>query len=406
MRNRLIIIGSIAALLTGVIFVIYITTKPPAPTKTAVKSPHYASAIFMKQPTVLRKAETTAQLLPIWRKYREQNPTLLLLTNNPHLTPLPKENGEDVAQLLTRGIPEEIIQAGDLKQTNPLIRSESAVDIALSNQWFSRLAWALPLINPAQELDLDEFRAQLLATNAITETEAATLTLDERFFSAELRGQKMTAAALPLHQNITGPVVVHIDLSYFQPMYRNELTTPLLDLIFNTLSTLKKMHLKTLAVTFSYGHLDEQIALDVRFIGEILAYLIEDPTRMDQTIPINWQRQAEALYQANFSKNEKVRDLYLAQELDDPNSAWIKYNLYKSASAFNAGEQALNYLAQAVNFDRLYALEFLDLGRLAMQSKDTEEAMRMLLLAQKAFPNNAQIKQQLEQLSTIQTTEQ
>ena len=406
MRNRFITIGSIAVVFTGVVFALYIATKSPAPTKTAVKSPHYASAVLMKQPTVLRKAETTAQLLPFWRKYRDQKPTLLLLSNNPHLTPLPDEVKSDVAQLLTRGIPEEIIQAGDLKQANPLIRSESAVDIAMSNQWFSQLAWALPLINPSQKLDLDKFREQLLLSKAMNETEAATLTLDDRFFSGELRGQQMNAAALPLHQNITGPVVVHIDLSYFQPMYRNEMTTPLLDLIFNTLSTLKKMHLKTLAVTFSYGHLDEQIALDVRFIGEILTYLIEDPTRMEQEIPINWQRQAEALYQANFSKNEKVRDLYLAQELDDPNSAWIKYNLYKSALEFNAEEQALTYLAQAVELDRLYALEYLERSTLAMQIDDIEEAMRMLMLAQKAFPNNAQIKKQIERVSTTPTTEE
>jgi tetratricopeptide (TPR) repeat protein len=397
MRNRPFLAAFIIILALSVLVVINLVSEAPAPpqeTTPAVNTARYATADLMNQPIPLRQRESITQLLPVWRKYQYQKPTLLLLSNNPHLVERPPGVKTEIDNLLSSGNVELMADTA-----NPIILSSSAVDVALRQRWFNSLAWALPLRDPAQEMSLDKFREQLSASISIDETESAALTLNERIFNGQLRGLPFTAAALPLLQNISGPVVVHIDLGYFQPLYKNEISTPLLQIVFETLSTLKKMHLQTLAVTFSYGHLDDHMALDVRFLGDILSYLIEDPTRLDQDIPINWQRQGEALYLENFFQKEKVRDIFIAQEQEAPQAAWVKYNLYKSAAEFKAGDAALEYLAQAVALDHLYALEYLELSNMAYDKQRPDEALRMLNLAAKTFPDDVQIKLQIAQLT-------
>jgi tetratricopeptide (TPR) repeat protein len=274
-----------------------------------------------------------------------------------------------------------------------------AIDAALRSGWLKELAWALPLRDPAQELSLEKFSEQLLQSRIADEQETATLGITERVIHGNLRGTAFSAAALPLHQGLTGPVIVHIDLSYFQPIYKNEIATPLLDIVFNTLTTLKKMHLKTLAVTFSYGHLDSKIALDVRFLGDIITYLIEDPARLDQPIPVNWQRQRDALYLGNFFKKEEIRKLYEAQEKDSPNGAWVKFNLYRSAAEHKEGTKALDYLAEAVTLEPLYALEYQELSNMAYEKGRSDEAFRMLSLASDVFHKDPFLKFQMAQLA-------
>ncbi len=354
---------------------------------------------LLNEPTPVYRFETTAEALSVWRRASER-PTLLLLSNNPHLTPVPEEMRSKAKILISNANAETLAMAATDRNPAPLILPGMAIDAALRNGWFKELAWALPIRDPAQEVALEKFTEQLAQSRIADEEEIASITETERIFHGSLRNTAFSAAALPLLQGLQQPVIVHIDLSYFQPLYKNEIATPLLDIVFNTLSTLKKMHLNALAVTFSYGHLDSQIGLDVRFLGDIVSDLIEDPTLMDQPIPLNWQRQRDSLYLANFFQKEKIRELFEAQEKDAVDLAWIKFNLYRSAAENKQGTKALTSLAEAVRLDSMYALEFGELSNLAYEKQRPDEALRMLKLASDAFPQDPFIKLQIAQLAS------
>ncbi len=354
---------------------------------------------LLNEPTRVHRFESTAEALSVWRQFVDQRPTLLLLSNNPHLKPTPEEFSKQISILINNANAKSLALVATDRNPAPLMLPGMAIDAALQHGWFQELAWALPLRDPAQELSLEKFREQFAASGIAQEEETASLALTERSVHGVLRNTAFSAAALPLLQDLPQPVIVHIDLGYFQPIYKNEISTPLFDIILNTLKTLKKMQLQTLAVTFSYGHLDSQIALDVRFLGDILVYLIEDPTRLDQPIPINWQRQRDALYLANFFQKEKVQELYQAQEQDAPEAAWVQFNLYGAAAENKQGGKALDYLAQAVGLDPMFAIEYLELSTLAYERKRPDEAFRMLTLASEAFPNDPFIKLQMVQLA-------
>ena len=353
---------------------------------------------LLNEPTPVYRFETTAEALSVWRQAAER-PTLLLLSNNPHLQTVPEELRKQVSILINKADAADLAMATTDRNSDPLLLPGMAVDAALRSNLFQKLIWVLPLRDPGQELSLEKFTDQLAKSGLANEQEKATLSLAEGAFNGTLRDTAFTATALPLLQDPAQPVIVHIDLSYFQPLYKNEIATPLLDIVFNTLAALKKMHLQTLAVTFSYGHLDSQISLNVRFLGDIIAYLIEDPTRLDQPIPVNWQRQRDALYLSNFFKKEEVRKLYEAQDKDAPGEAWIKFNLYRSAAEHKEGKKALDYLAEAVSLDSLYALEYTELSNVAYEKGRPDVALHMLTLASETFSHDPFIKLQMAQIA-------
>ena len=353
---------------------------------------------LLNEPTPVYRFEPTAEALSVWRRTTER-PTLLLLSNNPHLTPVPELLRDKTTLLINNANIEKLSMATSDRNPSPLILPGMAIDAALRNGWFKELAWALPVRDPAMDVSLENFTAQLSESGIANQEESSSIALTEKTLHGSLRNTAFRAAALPLLQDLSQPVIVHIDLSYFQPLYKNEIATPLLDIVFNTLATLKKMQLQTLAVTFSYGHLDSQISLDVRFLGDVIAYLIEDPTRLDQPIPTNWQRQRDALYLGNFFQKEKVNELYKAQEQDAPSDAWVKFNLYRSATENKEGSAALDYLAEAVALDYLYALEYQQLSQRAYEKGRPDEAFRMFTLASESFPQDPFIKFQMVQLA-------
>ena len=324
---------------------------------------------------------------------------MLLISNNPHLKPVPEELRKAATILIHNANQKSLKLATTDRNPAPLLLPGMALDAAMRCGWFREIAWALPLRDPAQELSLEKFKEQLTSSGVANEYEVKSINLADRVFHGTLRDTPFRAAALPLIKELNGPVIVHIDLSYFQPLYKSEIATPLLDIVFQTLLTLQKMHLETLAVTFSYGHLDSQIALDVRFLGDIFPYLIEDPARLNQPVPLNWQRQRDTLYLANFFQKDKVRELYEAQDKDDPDQAWIKFNLYRSAAEHKEGTKALDYLALAVALDPTYALEYQELSALAYEKQRPDEALRMLQLSSESFPQDPFLKLQMAQLA-------
>ncbi len=358
-----------------------------------------AAMTLLNEPTLLHRFENTAEALSVWRLVKSARPTLLLLSNNPHLQPVPEPMRKRVSALINSASVAELAEASSDRRPAPLMLPGMAIDAALRNGWLREMIWALPLRDPDQELSLDNFSKQLAQTGMADEAELASLRLHEQAFSGQLRNTPFKAAALQQITGIDSPVIIHIDLSYFQPLYKNEIATPILDVVFNTLATLKEMKLETLAVTFSYGHLDSQISLDVRFLGDIVSYLIEDPARLDQPIPINWKRQRDALYLANFFQKEEIYKLHLAQDKDEPGAAWVKFNLYRAAASEKQGSQALAYLAEAVSLDPPFAREYLSLSDMAYERQRPDEALRMLSLAAETFPEDVFIKLQMAQLA-------
>lgn len=369
------------------------TGKPVAVATTA------RPRVLMGEVVPLQRLELPAESLAIWREHARQKPTLLLLSSNPMLVPVPEGLREAVQTLLDGASREELARRGSPQTPNPLLTPVMTVDASLRAGWFGRVVWALPLRDPQQELSDKVLRQHFSASGMFNGEELRRLEIDKYLVRGTVRGVSLLAAALDNLPPLQGPLIVHIDQSYFQDRYKNEVATPLLQIVFDTLYQLRERRLSVLAVTFTYGNLEGRISLPVRYVGEILAHYLEHPDRVEKPVPRNWQRQGDIFHLENLFEKGKILELAQAMERDDPESSWVRFTLYRAMADSNQGDKALARLAEAVKHDHMYALEYLNLAQLAYDKKRPEAALRMLQLAAAVFPDNPQIKLRVAQLA-------
>lgn len=374
-------------------------SKPGPAAQTAPATTISAPGIFMAQGIALSRGETIADALPVWRRFAAQKPALLLLSNDPALLPPPGDLRGRITDLLATGTDTEMRKAGVAQQPAPLFLPIMSVDLAMRQGWLREVVWAFPQLDLEQEVKLETLREQLTANRLIDDSETATLQLTDKVFTARLRGVPFRAGALPHLPKLDGPLIVHIDLSYFQTLYKNEIATPVLPLVGGVLQQLKERKLPVLAVTFSYNHADANIPLNVRFLGEFISGLTEKPERLDQTLPFRWAAQKDILYLENFFQKDEIRKLVEQQAQENPKTAWVQYNRYHTAGLFKEGNQALAHLAHTVALDRMYGLEYLVLAERAYNAKVPDQALRMMQMAAASFPENPFFKVQAAQLA-------
>jgi tetratricopeptide (TPR) repeat protein len=349
------------------------------------------TATLLQEPIEAHLFELPVQALSVWRSYRRSKPTLVLLSQDPFLQRIPDALQKEAIDLILKGTPEEIAERTSMPGPNPLLLPWMAVDTALRSNLFSEVVWIFPSTVPKDQLDVAQFRQQLLEFGAIDEDEAQSFIPLAGGFAGTVRGLPFHAVppdALPILER---PVVLHIDLGFFQPLYKGEIKTKIYPLLYDSLRLLRDGGLQTAAVTISFSNMSGTLPLAVRFIGPTLTHLVNNPEMLDNKLPLNWQRRADALYLPNFFKTEEARDLFLAMETDLPGDPSVKYDLYQNSRELKEGDKALDYLKQAVALDPVYALEYSNLASLALERGLPEQAVKMLRLAEEAMPENPQI---------------
>jgi tetratricopeptide (TPR) repeat protein len=363
------------------------TATPPPTTKHLLQEEFEATLV-----------EVPTQALPIWRQYREQKPTLVLYSRDPFLAQVPATLKEEIYELVLNGAPEKLAERLLFPSADPLILPQMAVSTALSADLFSQVVWVFPATVPINELEGDLISRQLLDFGAIDDDVAQAFSYADGVASGTVRGLPFLAVHPDALPPLDGPVVLHIDLSYFQPLYKGEIKTPLYPLLYQTLTALSKTDWLTLAATLSYSNLSSDLPLATRFIGPTLVSLLREPGMLKEPLPENWTRREKALYLPNFFKTDEVRDLYLEMEAVDPEDASVKFGLYQINRQLKDGTSALAFLAQAVALDPIYGLEYPQLASIALEKGRVDQAVKMLQLAKATLPDNPFVVLQLARL--------
>lgn len=341
--------------------------------------------------------EDPVEALYYWRQVAGQKPALLLFSNDPFLRPIPPVLQEEALRFAQQAGEEELRRRGGLLASDPLLLPQMAVTAALEADFFSELIWVLPLMPEQEALSLDTMRDQLQKYGALSPEEAEALSFDGIEFRGTTHGVPFRAVSLQSLGALEGPALLHYDQSYFKPLYKNEIKTPLFPLILQSFSELRELGVPVGAVTISRSNIEGQIPLDSRFVTSVIATLFRQPDTLDQALPPNWDRRARALYLGNFFKKEEIRDLYLAMAQEAPQDASVQFALYQIARQFKEGVQALDYLDKAVAIDPVFALEYLSLAGIATEKGRPDQTLQMLTQGAAAFPENPFIPLQIVQ---------
>lgn len=335
-----------------------------------------------------RVMELPTEALSVWRNFTKQKPVLVLMSNTPLLQPIPEELATAALSLAGSGSALDLRRKGTSLTADPLLLPGMALTAALRAGFFSQVIWVIPTQVDSGQLKREIFREQLIEIGAASPAEAEAFVLEQGVFSGKLLGVPFLAAPQNFLPSVQGIVLLHIDLSYFQPRYKGEIKTPLYPLLAETFDALKKTGWQVAAATISLSNLEGGVPLTSRFVGHAFAAFFIDPLLPQKPMPDNWARRANALYLENFFQKEKVREMYLEMEKEAPADPSVKYALYAVARQFNEGDKALAYLRQAVRLDPVYALEYLSLADLAEEKGLTAQALRMLAAAAAALPDN------------------
>lgn len=330
--------------------------------------------------------EFPTQALPLWRKHKTEKPVLILLSQDPLMQFLPTTIQRSlVAQL-------EASESGPPPRLNPLtadplLLPRMTIRAGIEAGYFSQIFWVFPSRSNSQ-LDLELFRQQLIESNALNKTEAESLSVTEQHFTGQVAATPFQAGTL---ENLAFPrskSLLHIDLSYFKPLYRGEIKTPLYELLYQTLKQLRQQQLSAAAVSISLSSLDGNLPLSTRFIGATLARLFAEPHLLEQPLSEDWEIRRKALYLGNFFQNEKIRELYLQLKKRAPQDSSVHYALYQTLRKLKQGTAALESLTEAVQLDLAYGLEYLTLADTALGKDRPDQALKMFERAAAAFPDN------------------
>jgi hypothetical protein len=367
---------------------------PEPSTQAPQIAPRQVSPI-LTAPSNIQVGELSTDALLTWRSQLETKPTLVLFSDEPFLQPIPEALREAATTLILQGSPDELHVKASNYRAEAILLPGMALSAALRAELFAKVVWVLPTRTTTKKVLVETFRRQLLDHGLIGATEAATLTQQGNTCVGTLRGtpfQALYPSSLP---EIAEPVVLHLDLSYFRPLYKGEIKTPLLQIVYQTLRSIRATGWKAQAVTLSLSNQTEQLPLDTRFLGTTLSELFQEPALLDAPLPKNWQRRGNALYLPNLMQDEKTRDLYLAMEQLTPQDASVKFGLYQVHRRLKEGSKSLDYLQQAIALDKGYALEYLQLVTVAQEKQRPDQALKMLRLAALSFPDDPYITLQL-----------
>lgn len=358
-----------------------------------------ATAAVFDSPIEPELFEQPTDSLVLWRQFGASKPTLVLLSFDPFLQPLsPELRGEAVTLAIT-GSAAELSARARIFRANPALLPTQTVSAALDAGLFSRLCWVFPSTVKPEDLTLELFRQQMTEAKFFSEAEASSLKLSDGIFSGTLRGipfQAIHPWALP---KLEGPLLLHIDLSYFRGLYKDTVTTPIYQLLHQTATALRESGWQPEAVTLSFSTEEGAVSLDTRFLLRDLATLLRQPELLDGEPPQHWNQRAEAFYGVDVFTAEKMLELVEKMVAVAPEDPSVQYDHYTTLLAAKKLEPAVAALDRAVAGDPGYAYAYAELAQIAIKDRNAEAALELLKKASAGYPDNPFIPLQMADVS-------
>jgi len=371
-----------------------VETSKPASEAPAQTQQHLTGNIALfDEPIEPVMLELPSEALPYWRDAAaDSKPTLVLFSIHPLLTPIEENLKPDVAKLVASGSESDFTLHGSLYRAEPFLLPTQTVSAALDAGLFSEVIWVFPSTAEPEQMQQDLFRKQVTEAGFLTEEEGNALTLDGGIYSGTVRGVPFRAVHPKALPEITGPMILHVDLGYFKGLYQGEVKTRIYDLLLNSALALNETGWQPLLTTLSYSTFEGTFSLDVRFLITNFAEMLRDPTLLDGTMPQNWALRSEALYAVNFFLEDKVKEYYEQAARDYPNDAAAQYDLYKHLFFEQRKiDEALAVLDKTVALDRGYAAAYLELAQIADNDGNLDAALELLSKAAPLVPENPMI---------------
>lgn len=359
------------------------TVKPAAAVELKLPTPK----LIFEEPVTAHKFELPSEALQVWRHTKSVKPALVLFSIDPLLERIDDERKTDITELITSGDAETFKQRGSYFRVNPAMVPTQTLSAAIDNELFSELIWIIPTRVGVEELSLEVLRKQMVDAGFLTEEEGKELFQADGITSGTVRGLPFRAVHPDVLPDLTDPIVVHIDTGYFKGMFKNEVASPLYDILHQTVMRIMQLEWKVYAITLSYSTQELMFSLDVRFLITALAQMIEDPNLI-QKMPPQWRLHADAMYMGNMYMESKAQDIIAEAAVAAPEDPIIVYALSQIRFQQGRADEAFTLLDKAVQLDPGYGAAYIQLAETGRDKGDLTKALELQRKAVKHYPGN------------------
>ena len=229
---------------------------------------------------------------------------------------------------------------------------------------------------------------------------AKNVKMTDKYVKAKLNGVPVYICGLKDLPPLRDAVVV-IDLSFFPPLYQDEIKTPFLDLFRGFMETFKTRKLKVSYVFISNSTGMKLVPIEFRFVGGYLKTFFREPWKLkDGPLP-EWEFRSRGMeYNTFFQPDDMLRNYKQAVE-HSPRDASLRFDLSKAYLYIKNATEIRKNLDEAVRLDGGYYLQYIEMGSYFTGQGMPEDAEYFLKKARKACPDDPRIYEAYGKLYSV-----
>jgi tetratricopeptide (TPR) repeat protein len=182
-----------------------------------------------------------------------------------------------------------------------------------------------------------------------------------------------------------------IDISFFMPLYENEVKKPLLDIFGGLMNTLGEKDIPVSEAVVSYSTYMDEVPLEYRFLGGYVGTFLSHPEKLKDGPPQTWELRSQAMYNETFFQTDDVVQSYVDAVKLDPEDASLRYALANAFFSNKDLEGLRKELEQAVGLDKGYYQAYLTFANYFHSNKMDKDAEYFLQRAAEANPSDPRV---------------
>jgi hypothetical protein len=247
----------------------------------------------------------------------------------------------------------------------------------------------LPGENPMKEGDLTGIR-NCLAAAGVSSPDRASFHLDNGAIRGLMEGASVRLFPLTRIPAWDGKeVVLLIDPEFLLPLYRNEVKTPIVELAWKLLVTLRGKNVRSEDVFLLDLPSGDDASLRYAFLSILLGEMIVSPSSFDENLPRKWEILQQAENAAFFGQYPETMTLYRRYLELSPKDASACYKIAMAAVRDLDDDMALHWLNRAAALDSRFLRGFVTASDYLGQRRLFDPAERILRAGTVAYPKEA-----------------
>jgi Tfp pilus assembly protein PilF len=329
--------------------------------------------------------EAPQQALELWSRHGLRHKTLVLLSERAGITPFDKQTTARVIELMQNSGWDRLLSRDYPTPVRYPVTPQNFLYIAHEAGIIDKVYWVPPTKVSVGSEPLDKFK-DFLGESGVPKVDLAGLKQTKDSIQGKMGGVPVFIYSLKDLPRIKEDALLMIDISFFPPLYENEVKTPLLDLFGGTMNTLGGKGIPVSEAVVSYS--TDIVTIEHRFLGGYAGTFLLNPEKLKDGPPQTWALRSQAMYNETFFQTDDVLQSYVDAVKLDPGDASLRFALAKTFFSNKDLEGLRKEMEQAVGLDKGYYPAYIDFADYFHTNGMDKDAEYFLIRAAEANPSD------------------